>query len=78
VQALNQADVLPGSLAAVSRREARAKTRAWRGPSTPRPAGERCLAVVFLAAVGYPQQCQFPRRRGKYCSRHDRERISLS
>ena len=78
MQALKQAGIQSGSMAIVSRPKVRARINAWRGPSIPRPAWERCLAVVFLAAVGFPQQCKFPRHHGDYCTRHRRERTDLS
>jgi hypothetical protein len=47
---------------------------AARGRSIPLAEDERCNAAVFIAAVGFPEQCHFRRRQAGFCCRHWRER----
>jgi hypothetical protein len=51
---------------------------AARGRSVPLTDDERCTAVIFIAAVGSPQQCHFRRRQAGFCNRHWRERGGLA
>jgi hypothetical protein len=78
VRAMIRTGIQPGARPAVAPQEIRNGLRARRGRSLERPASERCAAVVFLAAVGYPSQCRFLRRDGVFCSRHRRERIDAN
>lgn len=64
--------------AAVAQQGIRSAIQTRRGRSIFLPPNERCIAVVFLAANGHPQQCRFRRHDGVFCSRHRRERTGAS